>query len=275
VNARILLFAVWCALLGYTSFPLDASTVRLVDLPGRLEAEAPIPAVFGNRDQGLDLEIKDATAQSGALSAELFQISGDLAVPLGTAIPLQNAVTLTGGPSQLLHVSLKFPNIKQRAEILVRLSLIQPAPAPPMQLGELRFEVFPSAITKELTDLLQPGADGTTPVVLFGAGRKLHLFLASVRVSFDDAGLGLPDRFEPNHFYFGEATKTDPLEQTQEMGAARTAIFSPDESLPPGFYTERGPSGVFIRVTLPLLDNLGDDPRAQLALIKIIHLLSS
>ena len=53
------------------------------------------------------------------------------------------------------------------------------------------------------------------------------------------------------------------------------AVFAPDLSLPAGVYAEQTPEAVFIRVTLPLLDNLNDDPRAQLGLIKIIHLLTA
>jgi hypothetical protein len=264
------------ALLLLNSLPVGAATVLLLGLPGRVESTPAIPAVFGHREHQFNLEIDDATAQSGALSAELFQVSGDLAVPLGAAIPLQDTLALTGAHSQRLRITLKFPDVKRRAEILARISLTQPAsPATPIRLGEVRFEVFPATITKEITDLLHPGADGSTPIVLFGAGRKLHQFLSSIHLPFDDAGTAMPERFEPNRLYFGEATTTDSLQPTQDMSATRTVIFSPDESLPPGVYIEQKSPGVLIRVTLPLLDNLIDDPRAQLALIKIIHLLTS
>ena len=61
-------------------------------------------------------------------------------------------------------------------------------------------------------------------------------------------------------------------------GVNREAIpddaFAPDENLPPGIYLDRWGPGAIAHVTAPLLDNLADDPRAQLALTKILMLLS-
>jgi len=88
--------------------------------------------------------------------------------------------------------------------------------------------------------------------VLFGAGRKLHRFLASLGVSFDDAGIGLPDRFDLNRLYLGELTSEESFQPTEEMNnGVRMAIFSPDEALPAGLYATQEPSGILIRVTLP------------------------
>jgi hypothetical protein len=268
-----------CLALGWvllwSGLPLYAAAVSLVGMPDRFESTPVVPAVFGNRKQAFDLAIDNAAAQSGALWAQLFQVSGDLSVSIGALIPLQDTVALVGAPSQRLRISLTIPDVKQRAEILVRLSLVHAgSPGMPIALGGFRLEVFPLSITKELTNLLQSGTGGPTPVVLFGKGRKFRQFLTSVNVSFDDAGATIPDRFEPNRVYFGEATATASLPSTQEMATAHTVIFSPDVSLPPGIYIEQKASGAVIQVTLPLLENLADDPRNQLALIKVIHLLS-
>lgn len=254
-----------------------AATVALVGLQGYVEPASPLPALFGNREQGIDLDVGNAAPQSGPLVADLFQVSGELSMPLAANVRVQDVVTLTGAPIQRLHVSIKFPAVKQRAQILVRLSVGGTAPsAAPTVLGDLRFDVFPVSVTKELTDLLQPKSDGSVPVVLFGAGRKLHAFLGSIGVRFDDAGLELPDRFEPDRLYLGEFPSAKVVVPTQEMAnAAHVAIFAPDPSLPAGIFTERQGAGVFVQVTQPLLDNLSIDPRAQLALVKVIHLLNA
>jgi len=252
-----------------------AASVRLADFPGRTEPAPLLHAVFGNRAQTLDLEIDNAAPSSGDLVADLFQTSGELALPLARGIHVQDAVTLDGKGPQTLRISIKFPNVQKRAETLVRFSLVsRSSTTVPVQVGDLRLEVYPASITKELEDLLKPRTDGTIPAVLFGAGRKLQSFLALAKIPYDVSGIDLPDQFEPNRIYFGEAAHEESYSITQEIRQrVRMAVFAPDQSLPAGVYAEQAPDAVFIRVTLPLLDNLNDDPRAQLALIKIIHLL--
>jgi len=267
-----------CALLlGPARATLAADAIHFVGLEGRVEPSSRLPAVFGNREQGLNLEMDGVTAQAASLRADLFQVAGGLAMPLAKDIHLKEALTFSNTSPQHLRVSMKFPDVKRRAEVLVRLALIQSAPqSGPIQLGELRFEVFPSSVTKEMTDLLQPKPDSSAQVVVFGPGQKLRHFLTGLHVPFEDAGTGTPDRFDPNRLYFGELTSDEQFQQAQDQGAGvRLVLFSPDESLPAGVYAEQSNSGTLIHVTLPLLDNLADDPRAQLGIIKIIHLLSA
>ncbi len=269
---------VCCALvLAPAHSVLAADTVRLVSLEGRVEPASRLPAVFGNHEERLDLEVDSMAARAASLHADLFQVAGGLAMPLSKDIHLQDGLTFTNASPQHLRVSIKFPGVKERAEVLVRLALFQNGPQPtPIQLGNLRFEVFPASVTQELKDLLQSKPDGSAPVVVFGPGQKLRHFLASLHVSFEDGGTGTPDRFDPNCFYFGELAADEQLQQAQDQSTgARMVLFSPDESLPAGVYAERSNPGVLIHVTLPLLDNLADDPRAQLGFIKIIHLLST
>ena len=200
------------------SWTLAASTVRLLQLEGREESHMPLPAVFGNQEEALDLEIMDASAQAGTLSADLFQVSGNLTMPLIKNLHLRDAVVLTGASLQSLHISLKLPEVRQRAEILVRFSLVQStSSSSPTSLGDLRFEVFPVSVTRELTDLLQPRVGGAGPVVLFGAGRKLHRFLAGLRVPFEDGGNEVPEHFDPNRLYLGELNSEESFQPTEEI----------------------------------------------------------
>jgi hypothetical protein len=270
-----------CALLlGLPHSVSAADPIRLVSVEGRVEPAPRMPAVFGNREVTLDLEIESLAGQAGSLRADLFQVAGSLAMPLMKDLHLQDAIAFTGAAPQRLRVSMKFPNVEKQAKILVRLSFIQNAsPSTSIPLGNLRFEVFPISVTKELTDLLQhipngPGPPG--PIGVFGPGKKLRAFLSGLRVPTEDEGSGTPDRFDPNRLYFGELTDDEQYQQAQDRSAgARVVLFSPDETLPAGVYAERSESGVLIHVTSPLLDNLKDDPRAQLGFIKIIHFLSA
>jgi len=50
------------------------------------------------------------------------------------------------------------------------------------------------------------------------------------------------------------------------QGTCAKAIFSPDKALPAGLYATQEPSGILIRVTLPLLDNLGELPTVSVTI---------
>jgi hypothetical protein len=266
-----------CALLllGQARTTLAADAVRLVSLEGRVEPTSRLPAVFGNHEERLNIEVDAVTAQTASLRADLFQVAGGLAMPLAKDIHLQDGITFANSSPQRLRVSIKFPDVKGRAEVLVRLALIQNVPqAGPIPLGDLRFEVFPASVTQELKDLFQSKPDAQ--VIIFGPGQKLRHCLTGLHVSFEDGGTDTPDRFDPNRLYFGELATDEQFQQAQDQSArARMVLFSPDESLPSGVYAERSNSGVLIHVTTPLLDNLSDDPRSQLGFIKIIHFLSA
>ena len=254
-----------------------APSIQVTGLTGQIPPAALLPAVFGDRKEDVDLQLNGATTPSASLRADFFQVSGSLSLPLSRDVHLQEKLTLPSATSpQNLRVPIQFPAVARRTELLLRLTLVQDAPLSPIPLGEIRFDLFPTGITKELTDLLQPTPNGHEPVLLFGSGTKLRHFLTGLHVHFEDLGGDTPDRFDPKRLYFGELDTEEKFHQAQDRSAGgRVIVFSPDDSLPVGAYTNPSGSGLFIQVTAPLLDNLDTDPRAQLALIKFIHLLSN
>jgi hypothetical protein len=205
--------------------------------------------------------------------ADLFQVAGQLAMPLAKIVVLQKDVVLA--KTARLSVSIKFPEVKQQAEILVRFALIPDAdPSKPVALGDVRFEVFPQDTTKELAAMLQPKSDDAPGIVLFGSGHKLRQFLTQIHVRFEDGGDDIPPSFQTNRVYAGEVSGDEQFEVIQDRSAgARIAVFSPDESLPPGVYADRSGAGAFVHVTTPLLDHVADDPREQLGLMKVFRFL--
>lgn len=259
-------------------------SVQLAGLEGRSQPNPVIPALFGGSQQKLDLRVGETITLAGtSLRADLYQVAGTLARPIAANLQLEEVFPVAPSSGWTMQVSLKFPEVKGRTAIVVHLSGLLESIQPngirrptPVVLGDLRFEVYPATVTKDLTDLLQPKPDGSAQIVVFGPGQKLRQFLTGLHVSFEYSGIGTPDRFDPNRLYFGELATDEQFQQVQDRSAgARLVLFSPDESLPAGVYTDRSSSGVLIHVTAPLLDNLNDDPRAQLGLIKITRLLSA
>jgi hypothetical protein len=256
---------------------LAQGSAQFTSLEGRFQPVPPVPVVFGGHQQKVNLEIKGVTMPSASLRADLLQVAGSLAMPLGKNLDLQDGISLSDPSPHSLQVSLKFPEVKRQTEILVRLSVIDPAkPSNAISLGDLRFEVFPASLTKDLGDLLPAMPDGAPRLVIFGSGQKLRHSLTKLHVPFEDGESDLPDRLDANRFYMGElATSEERLSAQDRSTGAHVVLFVNDDSLPPGIYADRSSTGVLIKVSLPMLDNLTDDPLDQVALMKIIRLLSA
>jgi hypothetical protein len=236
-----------------------------------------LPAIFGKRDEKISIVIDGVVASPAYLRADLFQVAGKLAMPLAKDLHVREGITFPNGDRQILAGFIKIPEVKRRTEVLVQLALVpNGSPASPIHLMDIRLEVFPASLTRDLTDLLQPGLDGSARVVVFGSGQKLRHFFTVLHVPFEDGGAGVPDRFDADRFYLGElATNEERLSAQDRSAGARLALFASDDSLPPGIYANRSSTGALININLPMLDNLVNDPMEQLALIKIIHQLSA
>jgi hypothetical protein len=263
-------------LLGSLRALADPS-VELVGLDGRSQSSPSVPAIFGGLEQKLDLNVYGfATRVGTSLNADLFQSAGSLMMPLKKNIQLDEHFTISPKDNYGEQVTFKFPEVERQTEMLLFLEATEGRPPHRVALGALHFQVFPTSVTKELADLLQPKPDGSESIVVFGPGPKFRHFLAGKHVLFDEGGDGVPDRVDPKRIYFGELTTAQQFQEAQDRSAgACMVLFSPDESLPAGVYAEHSSLKTFVHVTSPLLNDLNVDPRAQMALIKIIHFLST
>jgi hypothetical protein len=236
----------------------------------RWDQKLPL-AVFGGTEQKLDLGIGGIDLKQATLHGDLFQVAGSLAMPLGKSVKIPGPVDLPGEA----RFTVSFPEVKSEAEILLRLSAVNPAGAA-LPLGEMHFAVFPRELTSQIVSLLSPLPNGDTRLVVFGTGRKLRPALQALHVPFEDVGDELPGRFAPERIYFGDIATHDEQQQAHDRSqGARIALFSSDDSLLPGVFENRGADGTFILVTLPVLDTLPNNPRAQLVLLKVIQSLTS
>jgi hypothetical protein len=253
------------------------AALTLLGLDGRVKEESPLPAVFANHEQGIDIQIEGVNAISASLHGASFQVAGELARPLLRDIDLRDGLTFSDGFPQRMHVSIKIPNVAQQAEILYRLSIFpNRSSTNAISVGDLRFQVFPASLTRELTDLLQPKPGSASSVVLFGSGQRLRHLFSGWRLTFREGGTDLPDRFDPSLIYFGELDTPEEFQLAADRSAgARMVIFSPDDTLPAGIYSDRSSAGYLVHVNSRLLENLKSDPRAQMAFIKILHLIST
>ena len=258
------------------TFAAGSIQVRGFDADGNIHEYMPASSVvFGDRIEKVSVVIEGSAAEPAAMRADLLQVVESLSMPIAKDLHALDGITFPNRIKQVLQGSIKIPEVKKRTEMLIRLTLV-PNGAPAIYLAEINLVVFPASVTKELTDLLHMKPDGAAQVVVFGPGQKLRQFFTKVHVVFEDGGQETPDRFDSSRYYFGELNSDDQLHEAQDRRAgARMALFSLDGTVPPGIYSDRSNTGTLINVSLPMLDNLADDPMAQFALIKIIQLLSA
>jgi hypothetical protein len=260
-------------LLGALALATNAIAGPMIALnPGEAAPNAPQPpAVFGGATRKFDLNIAGFDLKNASVHVDLFQVAGRLAMPMGKTVVPGN-IDCPGR----VTVSVDFPPVKSETDILLRLSATNPSNPTPVAFGEIRFAVFPNDLARQIATLLPPLPNDQKRLVVFGAGTRLRTALEAMHVPFEDSGADIPAVCEPARIYLGDVTTRDAQQQAQDRSpGARLAAFSVDDSLPPGMYANRAPNGVFILVSLPVLDHLADDPRGQLVLLKVLQSLTS
>jgi hypothetical protein len=268
MNQAALLLGFWLVAANGIAAPV----VALAHIePPRWDQDLPM-AVFGGTERKIDVGIGGVDLKQAALHGDLFQVAGRLAMPLEKSVEIPSPTDLPGDA----RVTVFFPEVKSQTGILLRLSAANPAGGAALTLGEIRFAVFPRELTSQIISLLSPLPNGDNRLVVFGLGRKLRPSLQALHIPFEDSGDDLPGRFAPERIYLGDIATRDEQQQAHDRSqGARVALFSSDDSLLPGLFSNQGADGIFILVTLPVLDALPDNPRAQLVLLKIIQSLTS
>jgi hypothetical protein len=230
------------------------------------------PAVFGGADRKFDLVITNITMPGATIHADLLAYAGKLSMPLGKSVSLSG----TNLPGRI-QFSLALPEVKRETDMLVHLSAKDFAHAAPVILGNLPLVVYPRDLAKQMASLLPNLPNGDKRLVVFGGVQELRRALQALHLPFEDAGPDLPGRFVPERIYLGDVKNREAEDNAHDRSeGAKLAVFADDDSLPPGIYMERDPgAGVYLLITLGFVDSLTDNPRSQLAFLKVLQSLTS
>ena len=231
---------------------------------------AQLPAaLFGGTNQDFEWSVGNIDMKNATVRVDIFEVAGRLTVPLPSPAPLAG-IDLPG----LVRTTLSFPKVKAETDVLLRLSATNSARPSPVLLGNLRYVVFPNDLARQISGLLPPLPNGGHRLVVFGTGTRLREGLQALQVPFTDSGADLPGRLLPDQIYVGEAMDRPAAERIRDHASgARVAVFAMDDSLPRGVYLNRSPDRTYGLVTLPVLDALASDPRAQLVFLKVLQSL--
>ena len=172
----------------------------------------------------------------------------------------------------MIQASLPLPEVKRKAEILVRVQARIEGQPNPLPAGAARLFVYPKDLMKEVAATIgQPDGESGVQLMVFGKSERIRPFLEAHEIPFSDCGTELPAELNKRALYIGE-TDVGSLAPHQESAAGgRIMFFSSEPGILPGVYvsTNRGVS--IMKVTLPILDTLATNPHSQQTFAGLLH----
>lgn len=252
------------ALLWMFLAAVSSVAAREVLLLGAAESRASAPrhAVAAGGTLVLDVLIP-ASIDRDQIEVGLWQISGALTLPLGKPVALEGRADAHG----ITPVKVEFPQLERKSRVLVKFTAKDDART---VLGLVQVQVYPARDWAPLARKLKK--DGWVPAV-FGKDEALREFFKARDIEYSDSGDAPPEVLAAGTLAIGLLSAKDWAAHKGRLGAGggRLIVFVADAELPPGIYTQAAGEGAVTQVTMPVLDKLGADPRAEDLLFQLIE----
>jgi hypothetical protein len=281
------------------AFPGSAIVAQGI-VPLAVHGQSALPTgfgVIGGQNIAIDFHIP-ASVERKNVTIDIWQVVGPAGN--GTAVYLQKNVPLENlfrkGTDTF---DFQPPTVKRRTAMAVsfREKAGDPKTGSRIRLGHVWLNVYPDIPLREtakpLADALrhyQTANPSALPAILFfGSGEfiaPLRAFLEDCDIPFQDAGEDLDwmtrDEAAASVLHIGHLLNSAQPNPFFALEKGRWLVFSGgidaffrthNSSLAwymPGIYSKTTPGGVLTRVTLPLLQQLADDPRAREVLLELI-----
>jgi hypothetical protein len=214
------------------------------------------------------LSVEAALGSEMELSADLFQLSSSLAAPLKMDIPLGPPIPFKDRTRQTATLPLELPKIQRQTRVQARIKAKKGTEWE--KVGQVNLVVYPvdSFSPEEIV--------GRTPLVLFGNDPRLAEFFKHYKVNFEEIGGSLPKDLDASKLYIGkaEATQFTRWQEAHPEWKGNLIVFSENASVLPGVFSEFGAQHRLSKVTLPILEHLGDDPRSQQTLLSLVQTIT-
>ncbi len=244
--------------------------VETLCVRGEMVVPTPELHVFGGATVDLDVAVEAPLGSKVSLAYTLYQIARNLSAPLGRDIAVPEPVIFEKQTRRNVRIPITLPDVKRRTEVIVWFRAESADGEKNERTGQTRLFIYPQDQTEELAvSLERVQKDAGVSLAVFGESKHIRAFLEQSGIPFTDAGSELPPTLKADALYLGEI---DPHAlATRRFANARIIFFSPDPALPPGVYTTIRGSGLFTKVTLPILDTLATNPQSQLTFIDILR----
>lgn len=253
--ACLLATAIWAE---SSLHPQDAGIeVRRVRLEGEDES-VRVFHMFSGASLGLNLDLRGT--KPSIVGVRLFQKAQGLAMPLSEEIQIGRFLPQSAHHSFITSLSL--PITEKRLELIGTILAHQEERV--FEIGYISIFVYPEDLSKPLQALSQK-------IVVFGERNEIRSYLQKRGVAFREGGPLLPSKVESGSIYIGDASSQEILAWSpKETGSSQVVIFTKDENLWPGVYQTNEGSLIRRKVTLPLLDNLDQNPLSETTFVSLL-----
>lgn len=201
-------------------------------------------------------------------SIEFWQVAGGTMIPLQKGLSFAEAV-VDGSPNAqgVTVLRLTLPEVKRKTRVLVKFITVR---EPQADAGRAQVWVYPPINWEPLARKFK---NGTPNLVLFGETAGLREYFEARDIVFSDHGAEPPENLESGTLVLGAFTSEEWGERKDRLmnDGGRLIVFVPDAPGLPGVYTTASGAGAVTRVTLPVLENLVRDPRAEELFFQLIE----
>jgi hypothetical protein len=260
IRAHIWAFAV--AGLAGLAVPVCAEEIVVL---GMRTGDEPSLAVASGGVLTMSLLMPVSLKASG-LVADLWQMADAVTVPLVKGRSLDEAATEADAHG-VSTVRVAFPEVKRKTPVLVKFFTNQ---EPTMEIGRSRVWVYPPLNWRPVARKFK---EESPRLVVFGRSEALRTFLKQRGLAFADQGEAVPEKLEAGVLAVGGLPDKIWRESKPRLTAegGRLVVFVDGAPGLPGVYTTVNGAGVITQITLPVLDALAEDPRAEDTFFQIIE----
>lgn len=258
MRAFLLGFLFFPSLLCAEGFP----SLRVTD------TSTDLPTLAFYRDQTARFALTGTfpPGPNAAIVADFSIIANRIVAPIKKAIAVFPELHESTGTALVTDLELPLPKVEKPTRfVLVYRQGDQ-------KIAAQKIEAVPEKAGDFIREFLAK-PESERAISVFGSEPVFRNFLISNQLKHDDLGPGLPDRFATGAFRY------DPNGRGKLFGLVATSsavphailLLDPASTKPPGIYMHGG----IALITLPLLAQLGTDPRAERTLVETLEILLS
>ncbi len=233
------------------------------DEAGSIEQVPQALHVFGGRTVGINFRLKGEPGVAGEMEAQCFAVADGLRAPLGAWQALGSFRLNEKGEGELFA---EVPVSKPARRIGIDAQLRARVESAVVPVGSGHFMVYPD-------DLVAPLKRAGMTLGVFGGNEALRSFFKEKEVPFKEMGRELPSPSSGEMILIGDETDVRFKEWLRRLptdAQVRLIAFVPDPTVLPGVYRQTSGRLGVTKVTLPILQNLADDPLLQTSLVRLI-----
>jgi hypothetical protein len=244
-----------------------SDTVSIEVLPPSSEKSAVTEDVFGGGTHVIRLTVDAPLGTKARMVGDLFQLGGDLAVPLGSCLPAGEVLVFTDRTHRVLDLPIKLPAVSRITRMQARFQA--QCDTGSSEVCQVPFLVYPKDFLASFREGVLAAQGKGAKLVVLGKSPAIREFFRSRKLPVEDGGDGALSDPQDGNVYFFQGTSDEITRMVPETNRGRFVLFVDNSPLLAGVYPSD--SGRSLKVTLPILKELTTNPRNQRTFAAIVE----